>query len=77
MHDDHPPNKPAGQLATAPRIRRLRLPAGPGPLVPLDSSAYTEIKVLIPRHPVPVIRLDSSAYTEIKGSFLMAVFTVD
>ena len=44
MHDDHPPNKPAGQLATAPRIRRLRLRVLERLVTHHDSSAHTEIK---------------------------------
>ena len=46
MHDDHPPNKPAGQLVTAPRIRRLRSVPCTVLNMPLDSSAHTEIKVI-------------------------------
>ena len=66
MHDDHPPNKPAGQLETAPRIRRLKLPQGVGERALLDSSAHTEIKArgdAVDRGPE-----DSSAHTEIKTS---------
>mgnify|MGYP000997677934 CR=1 FL=1 len=44
MHDDHPPNKPAGQLETAPRIRRLKCILRSGFPRLLDSSAHTEIK---------------------------------
>ena len=44
MHDDHPLNKPAGQLVTAPRIRRLRDLTAEDLLHTRDSSAHTEIK---------------------------------
>ena len=44
MHDDHPPNKPADQLATAPRIRRLRSKTCFRAFATIDSSAHTEIK---------------------------------
>ena len=51
MHDDHPPNKPAGQLATAPRIRRLRLRVLERLVTHHDSSAHTEIKARAPTAP--------------------------
>ena len=44
MHDDHPLNKPAGQLVTAPRIRRLRYDGESEWHSLGDSSAHTEIK---------------------------------
>ena len=49
MHDDHPPNKPAGQLVTAPRIRRLMLQHEKLRVIYTDSSAYTEINGTLQR----------------------------